>query len=84
MFIIGKRDTQTGFTKIKFNDEFGNEFEGYIKTESIQSDAWSQLQIIGSILIAINTGILILSTSFLLCSTLYPMDSRPLATFAST
>ena len=64
VFIVGKRDTQTGFTKIKFNDEFGNEFEGYIKTENIKSDAWSQLQIIGSILIAINTGILILILVF--------------------
>ena len=28
--INGKRDTKTGFTSITFNDEYGNEFSGYI------------------------------------------------------
>lgn len=64
VFIDGIRDTKTGFTKIKFNDEYGNEFEGYVKTENLKSNTWSQLQIIGSILIAINTGILILILVF--------------------
>jgi len=64
VYIDGSRDTKTGFTKIKFNDDYGNEFEGYIKTENIKSDSWSQLQIIGSILIAINFGILILILVF--------------------
>lgn len=62
--IEGIRDTKTGYTKIRFNDDYGNEFEGYIKTENLKADNWSQLQIIGSILIAINTGILILILVF--------------------
>ncbi len=60
VLIDGVRDTKTGFTKIKFNDEYGNEYEGYIKTDNLKSDNWSWLQIIGTILIAINLGILIL------------------------
>ena len=58
--INGKRDTKTGFTSITFNDEYGNEFSGYIETDYIKSDSWSTLQIIGCILIAINIGLLVL------------------------
>lgn len=58
--INGKRDTKTGFTSITFNDEYGNEFSGYIETDYIKSDAWSTLQIVGCVLIAINIGLLIL------------------------
>lgn len=64
VYIDGVRDTKTGYTKIKFNDDYGNEFEGFVKTENLKSDNWSQLQIIGSVLIAINTGILILVLIF--------------------
>lgn len=58
--INGKRDTKTGWTSITFNDEYGNEFSGYIQTDNIKADAWSTLQILGCILIAINIGLLIL------------------------
>lgn len=58
--INGKRDTKTGFTSITFNDEYGNEYSGYIETDFIRSDSWSTLQIVGCILIAINIGLLIL------------------------
>lgn len=58
--INGKRDTKTGWTSITFNDEYGNEFSGYIQTDYIKADAWSTLQILGCILIAINIGLLIL------------------------
>lgn len=58
--INGKRDTKTGFTSITFNDEYGNEFSGYIETDYIKSDSWSTLQIIGCVLIAINIGLLVL------------------------
>ncbi len=62
--INGTRNTKTGFTYITFNDEFGNEFSGYIKNENIKSDHWSTLQIIGCVLIAINIGLLILIVYF--------------------
>lgn len=58
--INGNRNTKTGFTSITFNDEYGNEFTGYIATDYIKADAWSTLQIVGCILIAINIGLLIL------------------------
>ena len=58
--INGKRDTKTGFTSITFNDEYGNEFSGYIETDYIKSDSWSTLQIVGCVLIAINIGLLVL------------------------
>ena len=58
--INGNRNTKTGFTSITFNDEYGNEFTGYIATDYIKADAWSTLQIIGCILIAINIGLLVL------------------------
>lgn len=58
--INGKRDTKTGWTSITFNDEYGNEFSGYIDTDYIKADSWSTLQIIGCVLIAINIGLLIL------------------------
>lgn len=58
--INGKRNTKTGFTSITFNDEYGNEYSGYIETDYIKSDSWSTLQIVGCVLIAINIGLLIL------------------------
>ena len=58
--INGKRNEFNGFTSITFNDEYGNEFSGYIQTDYVNADAWSTLQIVGSILIAINVGLLIL------------------------
>ena len=62
--INGSRNTETGYTSITFNDEFGNEFTGYILTDSIGSDSWTTLQIIGCVLIAINVGLLILILRF--------------------
>lgn len=62
--ITGKRDTKTGYTAISFNDEYGNEFSGYIATDIISTDSWSTLQIVGSVLIAINIGLLILILKF--------------------
>ena len=58
--INGVRNTKTGLTSITFNDEYGNEFSGYIETDYIKSDSWSTLQIIGCVLIAINIGLLVL------------------------
>lgn len=58
--IDGTRDTKSGFTKITFNDEYGNEFTGYISSDYVKADSWSTLQIIGSILIAVNIGLLVL------------------------
>ena len=58
--INGNRNTSTGWTSITFNDEFGNEFTGYVETDFIKADEWSTLQIIGCVLIAVNVGLLIL------------------------
>ena len=58
--IDGTRDTKSGFTKITFNDEYGNEFTGYVSSDYVKADSWSTLQIIGSILIAVNIGLLVL------------------------
>ena len=58
--INGKRNTDTGWTSITFNDEYGNEFTGYIETDFVKADTWSTMQIIGCVLIAINVGLLIL------------------------
>ena len=62
--INGKRDTKSGFTSITFNDEYGNEFTGFIETDYLKADAWSTLQIVGCVLIAINIGLLILILLF--------------------
>lgn len=62
--INGTRDIKTGYTSITFNDEYGNEFTGYIKTDTVGADSWSTLQIIGCVLIAINSGLLILILLF--------------------
>ena len=62
--IEGKRDTKTGFTFIRYNDEYGNELTGYIATDYIESNSWTTMQIIGCILIAINVGLLILILIF--------------------
>ena len=62
--INGVRDTKTGYTSITFNDEYGNEFSGYIITDVISADSWTTLQIVGCILIAINIGLLILILLF--------------------
>lgn len=57
--VIGKRDTISNFTQICFNDEEGNEIEGYIYTYNLEYDAWSTLQIIGVVLIVINVLLLV-------------------------
>lgn len=62
--IEGTRDTKSGFTKITFNDEYGNEFTGYVVSDYIKANAWSTMQIIGSILIAVNIGLLILILNY--------------------
>lgn len=62
--INGTRNAKTGFINITFNDEYGNEFSGYVKIDSASSDNWSTLQIIGCVLIAINIGLLILILIF--------------------
>ena len=62
--INGSRNTQTGYTSVTFNDEYGNEINGYILTDSLESDSWTVMQIIGCILIAINIGLLILILRF--------------------
>ncbi len=62
--INGARNTQTGYTHITFNDEYGNEFSGYIVTDYLTTDSWSTLQIIGLVLIAITLGLLILILIF--------------------
>ena len=62
--VNGKRNTKTGITCITYNDEYGNEFTGYIVTDELKTDSWSALQIIGCILIAINVGLLILILIF--------------------
>lgn len=62
--VNGKRNTKTGITCITYNDEYGNEFTGYIVTDDLKTDSWSALQIVGCILIAINVGLLILILIF--------------------
>ena len=62
--INGPRNTETGYTSVTFNDEYGNEFSGYILTDAIGSDSWTVMQIIGCVLIAINIGLLILILRF--------------------
>lgn len=62
--INGVRNTKTGKTSITYNDEYGNEFTGYISTDSVKANSWSSLQILGSVLIAINIGLLILILIF--------------------
>ena len=62
--INGPRNTETGYTSITFNDEYGNEFTGYILTDAVGSDSWTTMQIIGCVLIAINVGLLVLILRF--------------------
>lgn len=62
--INGARDTKSGYTSITYNDEYGNEFNGYIKTDMLSTDSWTTLQIIGCVLIAINIGLLVLILIF--------------------
>jgi len=57
--VIGKRDTKTNFTKVVFNDRAGNEHTGYIYTYNLEMDTWSMMQIIGIVLIIINTILLV-------------------------
>lgn len=62
--INGTRNTKTGYTSISYNDEYGNVYTGYILTDTIKANTWSTLQILGSVLIAINIGLLILILIF--------------------
>ena len=58
--VIGKRNTKTNLTKVSFNDKAGNLHTGYIYTYNLETDTWSMLQIIGMMLIIINTILLII------------------------
>lgn len=60
----GARTSKSGRIKVTFNDEYGNEFTGYIQYDLIETDSWTFLQIFGFILIAINIGLLILILIF--------------------
>ncbi len=57
--VIGKRDTISNLTHVKFNDQEGNEIEGYIYTYNLEADSWNMVQMIGILLIAINVILLI-------------------------
>lgn len=58
--VNGTRNRKTGFTSVTYSDEYGNIFEGYVLSDYVQMDGWTNLQIVGSIFIAINFGLLIL------------------------
>ena len=62
--IQGKRNTKNGYTYIKYNDEYGNVLDGYIKTDYVETTSWTTLQILGCVLIAVNIGLLILILLF--------------------
>ena len=49
--IIENRAGNEHYTKVAFNDELDNYYEGYILSENIKADSWSTLQIIGFVLI---------------------------------
>ena len=50
---------EDGFVKIAYNDKDGNYFEGYIKAFRIEANAFSTTQIIGTVLVLINLGFLL-------------------------
>lgn len=58
--VTGTRNRKTGLTSITFSDEYGNTFSGFVISDSVKTDGWTNLQMLGSIFIAINFGILIL------------------------
>ena len=62
--IQGKRNTKNGYTYIKYNDEYGNVLDGYIKTDYVETTSWTTLQILGCVLIAVNIGLLVLILLF--------------------
>ena len=58
--VTGTRNRKTGLTSITFSDEYGNTFCGYILSDNVKADGWTNLQMLGSIFIAINLGILVM------------------------
>ncbi len=51
--IVGSRD-KNGYILVRYNDQYGNTFEGYILASSARSYSYTTLQIIGCILVIIN------------------------------
>lgn len=58
--VVGNRDTITNLTHVVFNDDEGNEIEGYIYTYNLEADSWNMVQMIGMILIIINIVLLVI------------------------
>ena len=56
--IIGKRD-QTGFVKVAYNDQAGNYYEGYVLASYVRSNSYTTLQIVGTVLVALNILLLV-------------------------
>lgn len=56
--IIGSRD-KNGYIMVRYNDDYGNEFEGYMLASRVQSYSYTVLQIIGSVLVFLNVLFLI-------------------------
>ena len=52
--VVGKTDKQTKLIKIVYNNQNGEEITGYIHAESVSTDGWSVLQIVGLVLIFFN------------------------------
>ena len=52
--MLENRTGNKHFTKIAFNDEIGNYYEGYILSENVKADSWSTLQIIGFVLVTLS------------------------------
>ncbi|MBQ7579038.1 MAG: SH3 domain-containing protein [Clostridia bacterium] len=51
--------TNAKFVKITYNDDSGVERTGYVLSENLKTDAWSVLQIIGLVLVALNVIFLV-------------------------
>ena len=62
--INSSRSQKNGLTHITFTDEYGNVFSGYLLSDYIEIDGWTNMQILGSIFIAVNIGVLILILLF--------------------
>ena len=62
--VNGTKNTKTGYTYITFTDEYGNVFSGYVNSDYVEMDGWTNLQFVGCIFIAINLGLLILILYF--------------------
>lgn len=56
--IVGSRD-KNGYIMVRYNDDYGNEYEGYMLASRVQSYSYTVLQIIGSVLVFLNVLFLI-------------------------